>query len=84
MPRYFMHLRDGTDIALDEEGTVYANDDAMRRAVLQSARDCVSGDVISKGLADLRLRIDAENEAGEVIYSLPFDQAVSIVLPGSL
>lgn len=78
MPRFFLHLRDGTDVALDEEGTDYADVKAMRDAVLHSALDVIAGDVLAKGQIDLRFRIDAENDAGEVIHSLPFREAVSI------
>lgn len=81
MSRYFMHLRDGLDVALDDEGIEYADLTSLRRAVLLSARDCIAGDALGKGVIDLRLRIDAENEAGEVIYSLPFADAVSVI-PG--
>jgi hypothetical protein len=81
MPRYYFHLRDGTDVALDEEGTDHADGDALQAAVLAAARDCISGDLRSSGLIDLRLRIDAEDSRGEVVYSLPFADAVTIV-PG--
>jgi len=79
MPRFFMHLRDGTDVALDEEGTEHASIEAMQQAVLASARDCIAGDVKATGVVDFRFRIDAENEAGEVVYSLPFAEAVTIM-----
>lgn len=79
MPRYFMHLRDGVNIALDEEGAEYHDLEALRQAMLRSARDCIAGDAISKGLIDLRLRIDAENEAGEVVDRLSFAEAVTVV-----
>jgi hypothetical protein len=81
MPRFFLHLRDGTDVALDEEGTEYVDVNALRVAVLECARDCISGEVIAEGRIDLRLRIDAENAAGELIYRLPFEEAVKII-PG--
>lgn len=79
MPRYFLHLRDGTDVALDEEGTVHSNLDALRQAVREAACDCIAGDVTSRATVDLRFRIDAEDEGGAVVYSLPFDQAVTVV-----
>jgi len=47
MPRYFLHLRDGTDIALDEEGLEFADTDAFAAGVLASARDCIAGDARS-------------------------------------
>jgi len=78
MARYFLHLRDGADDVLDEEGIEYSTYELMRIGVMACARDVLSSD-IKQGLIDLRLRIDAENEGGEVVYSLPFGNAFSII-----
>ena len=78
MARYFMHLRDGTEQLLDPEGLEYASLDAVRKAVLIAARDLMMGD-IREGVIDFRFRIDVEDEAGEIIYSLPFKHAVNII-----
>ena len=78
MPRYFMHLRDGSDELLDEEGKTFDTLDALRSAVLATARDVITGDVTG-GLIDLRFWIDAEDENGSIVYSLPFKHAVSII-----
>ena len=45
---------------------------------MRNARDTIAGDV-RNGIVDFRYRIDAENEAGQVVYSLPFKHAVNIV-----
>jgi hypothetical protein len=79
MPRFFLHLRDGTDQILDPEGIVYENEEAMRRFVLDNARDTISQEIRSSGTIDLRYRIDAEDDAGNIVYSLPFTEAVSIL-----
>ena len=78
MPRYFLHLRDGIDIALDEEGNDFSSIEDLQAAVLRSARDCIAADAHT-GTIDLRQRIDAENENGRVIHSLPFAEAVTII-----
>ena len=80
MARYFLHLRDGVDEILDPEGKEFGTIDDLRHHVLATARDLMTGD-IRKGVLDLRFRIDAENEAGQVIYTLPFTGALSII-PG--
>ena len=82
MARYYLHLRDGTDEILDEEGVEFAGMEAVRAAVLNGARDVISNEVRSSGLIDLRYRIDAEDEAGEVVYSLPFQHAVNVIAGG--
>jgi hypothetical protein len=45
-----------------------------------SPRDCMAGD-IKDGLLDLRYRIDVHEDAGELVHSLPFPQAVEVVEP---
>jgi hypothetical protein len=76
--RYYMHLRDGTEQILDPEGLDYPSVDALRKAVLIAARDLMTGD-IREGVLDFRFRIDAEDESGVIIYSLPFKHAVNII-----
>ena len=78
MALYFMHLRDGTDEMLDPEGKDFATLDELRTAVLFSARDLMAGD-LRNGVLDFRFRIDAEDERGTVVYTLPFASALSII-----
>ena len=78
MARYFMHLRDGTDELLDPEGIDLGSIEAVRKSVMTDARDVLAGD-LRNGVVDLRYRIDAENEGGEIVYSLAFRHAFSIV-----
>ncbi|HEX8414767.1 MAG TPA: hypothetical protein VF637_12905 [Sphingomicrobium sp.] len=82
MSRYFLHLRDGTEQLLDPEGQEFASLDAMRKFVLYSARDLLTGDVRS-GILDLRFRIDAEDEHGTIVYSLPFKHALNVIPEGA-
>lgn len=63
---------------LDMDGREYSDLDALRAAVLLNARDCIAGDIRS-GIIDLRFRIDAEDEGGKVVYSLPFKHAFSLI-----
>jgi hypothetical protein len=78
MNRYFMHLRDGVDETLDPEGLEYDDIESLRTAVLFAARDLLAGD-IRNGIVDLRFRIDAEDESGAIVYTLPFRHALSII-----
>src|SRR5690348_3094681 len=68
MARYFMHLRDSIDELLDPEGREFASMEALREAVLFSARDVIAGD-IRNGVIDYRYRIDAEDEHGTIVYT---------------
>ncbi len=78
MTRYFMNLRDGTEELLDPEGVEFETLDALRKAVLVAARDLMCGDMVA-GILDFRFRIDAEDEAGAIVYTLAFKHAVNII-----
>jgi hypothetical protein len=45
---------------------------------MATVRDLMRGD-IERGVLDLRFRIDAEDEDGEIVYTLPFKHAVNII-----
>lgn len=80
MPRYFMHLMDDTEVMLDPDGIEMAAD-AVERAALTAARDCMAGDV-RDGRLDLRFRIDVHDESGKLVHRLPFADAVELLFPG--
>jgi predicted ATP-grasp superfamily ATP-dependent carboligase len=50
----------------------------LRAFVLKTARDLLAGD-IHNGLIDFRFRIDAEDGAGHIVYSMPFKHAINII-----
>jgi hypothetical protein len=77
MPRYFFHLRDGSDVLLDPEGAEMAADEVANKALWQ-ARDCIAGDV-KRGLADLRYHIDVHDESGTKVHSIAFANALEII-----
>lgn len=79
MARYFLHLRDGASELLDLDGIECSDAEALRRAVLANARDTMGNEVKSTGMLDLRYRIDAEDEAGSIVHSLAFTQAVKVM-----
>ena len=82
MTLYFLHLRDSVDELLDPEGQEYADLDALKKAVLFNARDLLAGDM-RNGIVDLRYRLDAENSEGQIVYTLPFKHAFSIIPEGA-
>ncbi|HEX4692981.1 DUF6894 family protein [Sphingomonas sp.] len=79
MPKFFMHLRDGTDEVLDHDG-IEMPFESVAQAALKAARDCISGDVL-EGRVELKYRIDVHDEDGDIVHTLPFSSAVAIV-PG--
>ena len=78
MSRYFLHLRDGADVALDPGGIECASVEQLRQAVLWNARDVIAGDALS-GTIHFNFRIDAEDPSGAVVHPLSFADAVDII-----
>jgi len=78
MATFFMHLRNSTDELLDAEGVELNDIEAVRKSVMAAARDILAGD-LRDGVVDLRYRIDAENPDGEIVYTLAFKNAFSII-----
>lgn len=77
MPTYYLHLRDGHDDLLDEEGHVFPTVGDLTRGVLRTARDIIAADVL-KGVVNFAQRIDAEDSDGAVVHSLEFRDAVTV------
>ena len=78
MTRYFLHLRDHVEEVLDPDGSEYSDLQALKFGVIAAARDVMIGD-LRAGLMDFRYRIDAENAAGAIVFTLPFEHAVNII-----
>lgn len=79
MARYFFHIKDGTHLVRDEEGTDLAGPDHARAHALQSARE-LCADAIKAGRD---LDADAFVVADEQGHSLTF-VPVAEVLPKRL
>lgn len=77
MPRFYMHLIDGSDRLLDPDGVDVAAE-MVPSLALRQARDCMAGDV-REGRLDLGYRIEVHDDSGKTVHLLPFGQAVEIV-----
>lgn len=76
MALYFLHLRDGINELLDLEGQECATLPALRAAVLATVRDLMMGD-LREGVLDFHSRLDAQDQTGKIVHSLPFKRAVA-------
>ena len=79
MALYYFHLCDGDDILLDPEGCSLPDLGAVAERAMRTARSLLSADVL-EGRLPLALRLDVADEAGAVIHSLPFADALDIPL----
>jgi hypothetical protein len=80
MSLYYFHLRDGTDVLLDEEGREMDETDGIAAAALIEARSIISADA-NLGYIKLDQRIDVEDERRHIVHSLEFADAVEIIPP---
>lgn len=78
MPIYYFHLRNGDDVLLDPEGQRLDVQSSVELAALLQARGLISQDALD-GRIDLAYHLDVEDEAGLVVHSLPFSDAIEIV-----
>lgn len=78
MPIYYFHLRNGDDVLLDPEGQRLDAQSSVELAALLQARGLISQDALD-GRIDLAYHLDVEDEAGLVVHSLPFSDAIEIV-----
>ena len=77
MQTYYFHLRDGTDVLLDPDGRPLPSLAAVAGAALFEARAIISADA-KGGNISLGQSIEVENEAGELVHSIAFADAVEI------
>ena len=80
MTRYFFNFYTQSDECLDPEGLELPDAGALATAVLNAARDMIAADAMA-GRIDLHCRIEAVNEAQDIIHSLSFADAVTFVAP---
>ncbi len=78
MDLYFFHLRDGEDVLLDGEGRLLPGLDEVVAATLFEARSILSADVRG-GTIDLGQRIEVVDEAGAIVHTLLFTEALKVL-----
>lgn len=77
MQTYYFHLRDGTDVLLDPDGRALPSLSAVAGAALFEARAIISADA-KGGKISLGQSIDVEDEAGQLVHTVTFADAVQI------
>ena len=77
MHTYYFHLRDGTNVLLDPDGRLLPSLNAVEGAALYEARAIISADA-KAGRISLRQWIDVEDEAGAVVHTIAFEDAVKV------
>jgi hypothetical protein len=77
MARYHFHLHECGTVITDDEGLDKPDLESVRFEALMSAGEIMSNEV-KKGKLCLSCHIEVEDEAGQVVLTLPFKEAVQV------
>ena len=77
MPRLYFHLRKGTQLVRDEEGTDFESATAAREDALRAARELIA-ESATKGDLPLSHVFEVVDAAGTRLFIMPFRSAVRI------
>lgn len=77
MPRYRFNVDNGTGFIEDEEGRELPDLDVVRAEALKGIRSILAEDVLS-GQIDLTGRLEVVDDAGTVLLTVPFGDAVAV------
>jgi hypothetical protein len=76
MPRYFFHLYNDETV-MDEEGRMLPDLSAARANAIGEAREMML-ETVAEGRINLSHRIDIADEAGAVVGTVSFGEAVTV------
>ena len=66
MPRYFFHVREGSDLNRDGEGQEFADVEAARREAINSVREILGEKLLHGGVLNQR-SIEIADQTGHVV-----------------
>jgi hypothetical protein len=77
MPRYYLHVCNANGDALDDEGQEFEDLEAARAKGIESIRAFLSEELRS-GLIDLNGSLRIADEAGDIVSTVAFADAVEV------
>ncbi|HEY0627082.1 MAG TPA: hypothetical protein VGD10_10155 [Allosphingosinicella sp.] len=77
MPRFYFHVCNGNGLTEDEEGQELPSVEAARKQALLEARSIMSEEM-REGELNLASFIEVQNDAGEYLFTLPFEEAFKV------
>lgn len=78
MQRYYFNLYECGTATLDEEGTVLADEGAIRGRAVNAARAIMAAEVC-EGRLCLGCNIEVRDEGGQVVLDVPFREAIEVL-----
>jgi hypothetical protein len=77
MPRYYLHICNGSGSVEDEEGAELPNLEAARVKAVEGLRDIMASEM-KRGEINLGSFIEIEDENRQLVMTVPFTDAVSV------
>jgi len=77
MPRFYLHIRNGSGYAEDPEGQDLSDLSAARSAAIDGVRSLLSEEA-RHGELDLGGSIEIANEDGNILLIVPFSDAINL------
>ena len=77
MPRFYLHVCNGTGFVADDDGQELPDLEAARAEAVRSARSIMASDV-QRGMLDLSSFIEIEDEDHQLVHTLSFEDAVDL------
>ena len=66
MPRYFFHVREGSEISRDAEGQILPDAEAARREAIAASREILGEKLLHGGALDGRV-VEIADETGRIV-----------------
>jgi hypothetical protein len=77
MARYFLHIHNSHGAAEDDEGLEATSLSEAREVAVAGIRSLLAAEA-GNGEINFKGRIDISNEAGKVLHSVPFAEAIVV------
>src|SRR5690349_6448773 len=78
MPRYYMHVCNGTGFIEDQEGIVLPDASVARDKAIDAAREVMAKD-LRGGELDLSSFVEVEDEKKQLLFTIQFIDAVKLI-----
>ncbi|MGJ7043210.1 hypothetical protein J2Y63_006494 [Shinella sp. BE166] len=77
MPRFYFHIRDGDELEIDPQGTVFDTIEAAVIDARMAAREILAEKLLNDEVIDGQ-RFEITDEKGELVETLPFQIALRL------
>jgi hypothetical protein len=74
---YYLHIRDGTELLLDPEGSNLPNLEAARAEAIEGARQLISEAVRTGSPLHMQRAFQIDDADGHTLLSVPFTDAIN-------